>query len=56
MIASVSTMSDAHVIRRGAFLEDSGAPFRGRPVLTAIRGITPFLYPIAFCGLIVGCN
>ena len=41
--------------RRGAFLEDSGAPFRGRPVLNAIRGITPFLYPIAFCGLIVGC-
>ena len=42
--------------RRGAFLEISGAPFRGRPVLNAIRGITPFLYPIAFCGLIVGCK
>ena len=42
--------------RRGAFLCTSGAPFRGRPVLNAIRGITSFLCPIAFCGLIVGCN
>ena len=25
-------------------------------MLNAIRGITPFLYPIAFCGLIVGCK